>query len=269
MSHDIEKRLMSGLPNSPLTAIKYVIAHESGNGKNKGPNALENEITFMNRNKANAFVSHWVGGGGRIVQIAPVNRVQYGCGPKGNPYSYAQVELARTADKEQFERDYVAYIKLLRELAREAGIPVVLDVNGDGIKSHRWISDNLGGTNHRDPFDYLLSMGITEEQFKKDIQNGIMEDLTMNQFNELKKLIDIQSQEIRQLKANKANVKSDADVGASHKDAMEWAIKEGIIKGDGKSMNPKGALLREQMATMIKRYHDKYHLNKIDTSLIK
>ena len=65
---------------------------------------IENEIAYMNRNKANAFVSHWVGGGGRIVQVAPVNRVQYGCGPKGNPYSYAQVELARTADKEQFKR---------------------------------------------------------------------------------------------------------------------------------------------------------------------
>jgi len=31
----------------------------------------------MNRNKAKAFTSHWVDGGGRIVQIAPVNR------PKG------------------------------------------------------------------------------------------------------------------------------------------------------------------------------------------
>ncbi|MBH9787855.1 N-acetylmuramoyl-L-alanine amidase, partial [Clostridioides difficile] len=29
-------------------------------------------MTYMNRNKANAFTSHWVGGGGRIVQIAPV-----------------------------------------------------------------------------------------------------------------------------------------------------------------------------------------------------
>ncbi|WP_370568728.1 S-layer homology domain-containing protein [Lysinibacillus sp. HST-98] len=33
---------------------------------------------------------------------------------------------------------------------------------------------------------------------------------------------------------------------------------EGIIKGDGKSMNPKGVLTREQMATVLKRYHNKY-----------
>ncbi|WP_313150809.1 peptidoglycan recognition protein family protein [Lysinibacillus capsici] len=173
MSYVIEKRLMSGLLNQALTSVKYVIAHESGNPNNCGPNALENEIEYMNRNKANAFTSHWVGGGGRIVQIAPVNRVQYGCGPKGNPLSYAQVELARTKDKEQFKRDYAAYIWLLRELAVEAGIPVVLDGSGNGIKSHRWITDNLKGTTHRDPYDYLASMGISEEQFKLDILNGL------------------------------------------------------------------------------------------------
>ncbi|MBG9754041.1 N-acetylmuramoyl-L-alanine amidase [Lysinibacillus sphaericus] len=173
MSYTIEKRLMTGLPNYALTAIKYVIAHESGNPNNCGPNALENEIAYMNRNKANAFTSHWVGGGGKIVQVAPVGKLQYGCGPKGNPLSYAQVELARTNDKDQFKKDYTAYIWLLRELAKEAGIPVVLDGTRNGIKSHRWITDNLNGTTHRDPYSYLASMGITEEQFKKDILNGL------------------------------------------------------------------------------------------------
>ncbi|MEY2363869.1 N-acetylmuramoyl-L-alanine amidase [Lysinibacillus capsici] len=175
MTSTIEQRLMSGLPNKALTAVKYVIAHESGNINNIGPNALENEIVYMNRNKANAFTSHWVGGGGRIVQIAPVGRLQYGCGPKGNPLSYAQVELARTSDKEQFKKDYAAYIWLLRELAKEAGIPVVLDGAGNGIKSHRWITDNLKGTTHRDPYSYLASMGISEAQFKLDILNGLEE----------------------------------------------------------------------------------------------
>ena len=166
---------MTGLPNKALTAVKYVIAHESGNPNNCGPNALENEIAYMNRNKDNAFTSHWVGGGGKIVQVAPVGKLQYGCGPKGNPLSYAQVELARTNDKEQFKKDYAAYIQLLRELAKEACIPVVLDGTGNGIKSHRWITDNLKGTTHRDPYSYLASMGITAEQFKLDIKNGLEE----------------------------------------------------------------------------------------------
>ncbi|QTB24339.1 N-acetylmuramoyl-L-alanine amidase [Lysinibacillus sphaericus] len=173
MTYKVEKRFMTGLPNFALEAVKYVIAHESGNPNNCGPNALENEIAYMNRNKANAFTSHWVGGGGRIVQIAPVGKLQYGCGSKGNPLSYAQVELARTNDKEQFKKDYAAYIWLLRELAKEAGVPIVLDGAGNGIKSHRWITDNLKGTTHRDPYSYLASMGITEEQFKLDIKKGL------------------------------------------------------------------------------------------------
>lgn len=52
-------------------------------------------------------------------------------------------------------------------------IPVVLDWTGNGIKSHRWITDNLKGTTHRDPYLYLASMGITEEQFEKDNLNGL------------------------------------------------------------------------------------------------
>ncbi|MFJ7369496.1 N-acetylmuramoyl-L-alanine amidase [Lysinibacillus sp. NPDC098008] len=255
MSYIIEKQLMSGLPNLPLTAIKYIVAHESGNPSNTGPNALENEIAYMRRNKANAFVSHWVGGGGRIVQVAPVNRVQYGCGPRGNPYSYAQVELARTADPQQFHKDYAAYIWLLRKLAIEAGVPTILDGNGNGIKSHRWITDNLGGTTHRDPFSYLGSMGISEAQFRQDIQYGLEGGLTLSQYNELKQEIAA----LKSLLVEKASIQSNQNVGASHKEAWEWAVKEGLIRGDGsKNMNPAGVLTREQMATILKRYYDKF-----------
>ena len=73
----------------------------------------------MNRNKANAFTSHWEGGGGRIVQSVPVNRVQYGCGPKGNPLSYAQVELARTIKnnlKKIMQLIFGYYVNLLKRL---------------------------------------------------------------------------------------------------------------------------------------------------------
>lgn len=97
--------------------------------------------------------------GGKIVQVAPVGKLKYGCGPKGNPPSFAQVEPARTNDKEQFVKDYAAYIWLLRELAKEAFIPVVLDGTGNSIKSHRWITDNLKGKTHRDPYSYLARHG--------------------------------------------------------------------------------------------------------------
>ncbi|HWI47646.1 MAG TPA: DUF5776 domain-containing protein [Rummeliibacillus sp.] len=178
MAYKIENQIINGLPNINLQSKSYVIAHESGNGKNNGKNSLENELAFMKRNHQNAFVSHWVGGGGRIVQLATVGKLQYGCGPKGNPHSYAQVELARTNDKEIFKKDYAAYIWLLRKLANDAGIPVKLDGSGKGIKTHCWITNNLGGTSHTDPYSYLKSFGISEAQFKNDIAIGLEIDIT-------------------------------------------------------------------------------------------
>lgn len=176
MTYKIEKRIIPGLPNIPLTAIRFIVAHESGNPKNTGPNSLKAEINYMTRNWRDAFTSHWVGGGGRIVQLAPVGRLQYGAGPKANPYSYAHVELARTTDPATFKKDYAAYIWLLRYLADQAGIPKKLDegtASTKGIKSHDWIRRKLGGTTHTDPFGYLAQFGITKAQFKKDVENGI------------------------------------------------------------------------------------------------
>lgn len=77
--------------------------------------------------------------------------------------------------------------------------------------------------------------------------------LSVSQYNELSKRI----KGIEIIIEGKANIKSDSPVADAHKESWEWAIKEGIIKGDGKGMNPTGALTRQQMATMLKRYHDK------------
>lgn len=168
----IEQQLIAGLPKTK--AINdYIVAHESGNATNTGSDSLEREVAFMSRNWRNAFVTHWVGGGGRVIQIAPSGYISWGAGPNANSRCYAQVELARTKDKAVFEKDYAVFVELLRQLAKEAGIPVKLDEAGRGIKSHEWISDNLQGTDHRDPFAYLNSMGISRAQFKKDIANGI------------------------------------------------------------------------------------------------
>lgn len=168
----IEKQFIPGLIQSPLKTKSYVVAHESGNPNNTGPNSLENEVKFMTNNWQNAFVAYWVGSGGRIIQIAQAGKVQYGAGYKANPHCYAHVELARTNNKERFKKDYEAYVWLLRKLAKEAGIPLTFDTSGRGIKSHDWIRKNLGGTTHTDPFGYLAEFGITKAQLKKDIEGG-------------------------------------------------------------------------------------------------
>ena len=174
MFYHIEKRFI-GLKQYPLANPRFVIAHESGNSLNTGKNALENELAFMTREalKGNAYVSHWVGGGGKIIQLSKTGFVQYGAGANANRFAYAQVELARTFDPIVFKKDYLAYVWLLKKLAKEAQIPSTLNVgstlNDKGIKTHHWVSSHLGGTNHRDPDDYLASFGVSLVQFASDL----------------------------------------------------------------------------------------------------
>lgn len=174
MPYPIEYRIID-YTGRKTTANKYVIAHESGNPNNVGPNSLEGEVKYMKGQAAagGAFTSHWVGSGGRIIQIAPVGKIQYGAGGVANPLSYAQVELARTNNAETFKKDYAAYVWLLRQLAGECGIPKTLDKTGNGIKTHLWVTNNLGNTDHTDPYSYLNSMGISNAQFAADIANGL------------------------------------------------------------------------------------------------
>lgn len=177
MSYQIEKRLLK-LHQRPLKDARFIIAHDSGNPNNTSPDSLENEVQYMSRNATNggAFTSHWVGGGGKIIQLAQTGLIQFGAGAKANPYAYAQIELARTNNLEQFKKDYHAYVWLLRKLAIEAAIPLTLN-KGDsltekGIKTHHWISKHLGGTTHTDPDDYLARFGISLTQFASDISKG-------------------------------------------------------------------------------------------------
>ncbi|WP_241481001.1 N-acetylmuramoyl-L-alanine amidase [Listeria newyorkensis] len=146
-----------------------VVAHETANPSS----TIDNEVTYMTRNWQNAFVTHFVGGGGRVVQVASTGYTQWGAGAKANGYAYAQVELCRTKDKAQFAKDYAVYCQLLADLAKQAGIPVTLDtgskVTDKGIKSHKWVTDKLGGTNHQDPYAYLASWGIDKALFAADL----------------------------------------------------------------------------------------------------
>lgn len=165
---EVDKQLIPGLP-SMYSTNEFIIAHESGNPNNVGPNSLYNEVAYMKRNWTDAFTTHWVGSGGKVIQIAPTGQVSWGAGSYANCRSYAQVELARTNDRATFEKDYKAYVELLKQLAKEANLPLTLDSSGKGIKSHEWFSNNLGGTDHKDPFSYLASWGITRAQFNKDL----------------------------------------------------------------------------------------------------
>lgn len=198
MTYTIEQQFLP-IIQKKLISNRLIIAHESGNAKNSGPFALENEIAYMKQQAQDngAFTSHWVGGGGRIIQIAQAGKMQFGAGKYANPHAYAQVELARTSNSDWFQKDYQAYIWLLRNLATKASIPLSLNsgttIASKGIKTHHWVSNNLGGTTHTDPDAYLLQHNITLEQFAKDLtatgQTGLIPAFSPSKPNHLYHLV--------------------------------------------------------------------------------
>lgn len=77
--------------------------------------------------------------------------------------------------KDEFLRDYRIYVELLRDLAKEAGIRTTLDTGELGIITHDYARRHqpYNQTDHVDPYPYLAKWGISREQFKKDVENGI------------------------------------------------------------------------------------------------
>lgn len=172
---DIDKsRYREGLPQIGYAPYRQIHAHSTGNKKS----TAQNEADYhMRRPVESGFFSHVVGNG-RVMQVGPVNNGSYDVGGGWNYETYAAVELIEShSSKEEFMTDYRLYIELLRNLADEAGLPKTLDSDAlEGIKSHEYCTYNQPNNNsdHVDPYPYLASWGISREQFKYDIEHGLV-----------------------------------------------------------------------------------------------
>lgn len=155
---------------------EIIVLHEAGNSNNVGADSLDREVSYMKRNWQSAYVSYFVGSGGRVKQLAPNGYYQYGAGAIGNSKAFAQIELSRTNNAATFKKDYAAYVNLTRDLAKQAGFTFDLDdTTPYGIKSHEWITNNWWG-DHTDPYGYLASWGVTKARLAQDLQNGLPDD---------------------------------------------------------------------------------------------
>lgn len=168
-------RYREGLPQIGYAPYRQVHAHSTGNRNS----TAQNEADYhMRRPVESGFFSHVVGNG-RVMQVGPVNQGAYDVGGGWNYETYAAVELIEShSTKEEFMEDYRLYIQLLRDLADEAGLPKTLDSDAlEGIKSHEYCTNNQPNnfSDHVDPYPYLAKWGISREQFKRDIENGLEE----------------------------------------------------------------------------------------------
>ncbi|PGY40031.1 peptidoglycan recognition protein family protein, partial [Bacillus thuringiensis] len=100
------------------------------------------------------------------IQIADTNYIAYGAGTAANK-RFVHVELCETADYAKFKRSYEKYVKLLAKILKDNHLSV-----DKGLWTHNDVRKYLGGTDHEDPIDYLRSHGVSEAQFRSDVQRA-------------------------------------------------------------------------------------------------
>ncbi|OOR10841.1 N-acetylmuramoyl-L-alanine amidase [Bacillus cereus] len=157
--------IIPDLPKQPyrygVGAYEGVVAHSTATPEAPAINIQK----YESHTWRNAFV-HYAVDWNETIQIADTKYIAYGAGPGANK-RFVHVELSETRDYEKFKRSYDKYVKLLAKILRDRGLSVE-----KGLWTHYDVTKYLGGTDHEDPLDYLKSHGVSEAQFRTDVQRA-------------------------------------------------------------------------------------------------
>ncbi|MGM0215080.1 N-acetylmuramoyl-L-alanine amidase [Enterococcus sp. AZ109] len=171
MAYTVERRIRQS-PQVGVPPYRQVHAHSTGNPRSTAQNEAD---YYHNKNMYLGTFSHIVGNG-RVIQVGEVGRGFWDVGGGWNAEAYAAVEMIEShATRAEFERDYKIYCELLRDLAKQGGIPLTVDDgNLAGIKTHNYCTYHQPNNNsdHIDPNPYLAKWGISIAQFRKDVCEG-------------------------------------------------------------------------------------------------
>ncbi|HDT6576955.1 TPA: N-acetylmuramoyl-L-alanine amidase [Bacillus cereus] len=157
--------LIPDVPKTPyrggVGAYEGVIAHSTATPEAPAINIQRYET----RTWRNAFV-HYAVDWNETIQIADTKYIAYGAGPAANK-RFVHVELCETADYVKFKRSYEKYVRLLARILKDNNLSVE-----KGLWTHNDVGKYLGGTDHEDPIEYLQSHGVSESQFRSDVQRA-------------------------------------------------------------------------------------------------
>lgn len=146
----------------------FVVAHSTATPNAPALNIARN----MKNNVANngAYV-HLVVDDKDCYLVGDLGYVAWGCGYAGNHRAPVQIELCEFPDDlNRALQAYRNYISIIREYATIYSIPLEVDTTASrGVKTHLWITNNIGGTDHTDPYGYLESIGVSKQQFASDV----------------------------------------------------------------------------------------------------
>ncbi|WP_346817877.1 N-acetylmuramoyl-L-alanine amidase [Bacillus paramobilis] len=142
-------------------AYEGVVAHSTATPEAPAINIQK----YESRTWRSAFV-HYAVDWDETIQIADTKYIAYGAGPAANK-RFVHVELSETSNPAKFKSSYERYVKLLAKILKDRGIHP-----SKGLWTHKDITYKLGGTDHEDPLDYLRSHGVSESQFRADVQKA-------------------------------------------------------------------------------------------------
>ncbi|GAK30234.1 N-acetylmuramoyl-L-alanine amidase [Weissella oryzae SG25] len=167
--------LDAGLAKPPFTQVHL---HSTANILD----SLESEKNYLSTSYESANYTHIVGWNPKTKQaeawqVMATDGGAYDFGGDWNWEAYAAIEFAEGSitNKEQFFATYKIYIELAIQLAKEAGITdFTLDTpEVPGVKTHNYASATGHGSDHVDPLPFLERWGVSYDQLKKDILNGV------------------------------------------------------------------------------------------------
>ncbi|EJR56218.1 hypothetical protein IIM_01310 [Bacillus cereus VD107] len=157
--------IIPDLPKQPyrngVGVYEGVVAHSTATLEAPAINIQK----YESRTWRSAFV-HYAVDWDETIQIADTKYIAYGAGSGANK-RFVHVELCETRDYKKFKRSYDKYVKLLAKILRDRGLSVE-----KGLWTHYDVTKYLGGTDHEDPLDYLKSHGVSEAQFRADVQRA-------------------------------------------------------------------------------------------------
>ncbi|MEI2313658.1 N-acetylmuramoyl-L-alanine amidase [Bacillus nitratireducens] len=157
--------IIPDLPKQPyrngVGTYEGVVAHSTATPEAPAINIQK----YESRTWRSAFV-HYAVDWSETIQISDTKYIAYGAGPGANK-RFVHVELCETKDYEKFKRSYDKYVKLLAKILRDRGLS-----EKNGLWTHYDVTKYLGGTDHEDPLDYLRSHGVSEAQFRADVQRA-------------------------------------------------------------------------------------------------
>ena len=202
------------------TAIKYIVIHDTGN-KSKGANA-DAHFNYFNGGNRNSSADFFVDDK-KILQINDYKKYYtYQCGDGKGKYGITNsnslgIEICVNSDGD-YNKAYDNAVELTKYLMKELNIPIERVVRHYDA-SHKNCPASMSGD------QWLLW-----HNFKKLLLEG--EDLTMTQYEELKKEIEALKAENKALKSAIGTVyKTEEEIPDYYMTTIKPMIDKGVIKG--------------------------------------